>query len=418
MISVVMPYWNRRLALARSVAVMARHYAGLDMELVIVDDGSAEPPVLDNCPWPVKIVHLPAKDGPLNPCVPINRGVAASAGDVIVLTNPEIVHPKPILGDMLAELHRLGPDGYVLAAAWCPDEASWHCHSSIAGDRASGERQPAGSGFHFCAMLTRDLWERAGGFDEEYRDGAGYDDPDWVNRVARAGAVFRIRDDLVVLHPKMGARTEWLPGQFRRNRDLYFRKWPLPLTVALVNAGDYLGRGAEYVGRLVEGIEANMTVPHRFKIIGGEPSWWAKLDLFRPDAFPARERVLYFDLDTVITGPLDDLAAYAGPFACLRDFYRPWGLGSGVMAWEHGTCDDLWTEWIAKGSPKLKGGDQVWVEVMRPDAVRLQDQFPGQFASWKRDCVTGIPAGTRVVCFHGVPRPHQVNWAGQIRSAS
>ena len=417
MISVIMPYWNRRLALARSVATMARHYPDLDMEIVVVNDGSAETPVLDNCPWPVKIVHLPRKDIPLNPCVPINRGVEASSGDIIVLTNPEVVHVKPILAEMRAAMD--GPDSYVLAAAWCPDEGKWHCHSSIAGDRPSGERQPEGSGFHFCAMLTRDLWNRAGGFDEAYRDGAGYDDPDWVNRVARAGARFTIRDDLVVIHPKMGAKTDWLPGQFARNRTLYFRRWPLPLTVAMVNAGDYLGRGAEYVSRLVEGVESHLTIPHRFRIFEStEASWWAKLEMFRPDAFPAGERVLYLDLDSIVTGSLDDIATYAGPFACLRDFYRPWGLGSGVMLWEHGTCNDLWSEWDAKGRPKLKGGDQAWVEVMRPDAVRLQDQFPGQFASWKRDCVTGIPAGTRVVCFHGKPRPHEVGWAKQKEAAA
>lgn len=417
MISVVMPFWNRPLALGRALAAMASHYAGLDLEIVVVDDGSSEPPAVGPMPFPVKIVTLPRKAGPLNPCAPINRGVSAAAGDIIVLTNPEIVHPKPILAAMRDALD--GPDAYVLAAAWCPDEAKWHCHSSISGDRPSGERQPAGSGFHFCAMLTRELWNRAGGFDEAYRDGAGYDDPDWVNRLARVGARFTIRDDLIVLHPKLGARTAWQPEQFARNRLIYFQKWPLPLTVAMVNAGNYLGRGTEYVGRLVEGIDAHMKVRHRFRIFeGGDPSWWAKLEMFRPDTFPAKERVLYFDLDTVVNGPLDDLARYTGGFACLRDFYRPWGLGSGVMAWEHGTCDDLWTEWDRQGRPKLKGGDQSWMEVMRPDAVRLQDQFPGQFASWKRDCVTGIPAGTRVVCFHGVPRPHQVNWAGQIRSAS
>lgn len=411
MISIVMPFWNRRLALARSVSAMARHYADLDLELIIVNDGS-DAPVLDNCPWPVKVIHLPKKDGPLNPCVPINRGAEASSGDIIVLTNPEIIHVKPILGEMLKAMD--GPDSYILAAAWCPDENKWHCHTSISGDRPSGERQPEGSGFHFCAMLTRDLWNRAGGFDEAYRDGAGYDDPDWVNRVARAGARFTIRDDLIVLHPKLGARTDWTSEQFRRNRDLYFRKWPLPLTVACVNAGDYLGRGAEYVSRLVEGVSANLTVPHRFKIFeGDEHSWWAKLQMFRPHAFAKGERVLYFDLDTVITGPLDDIATYAGPFACLRDFYRPWGLGSGVMLWQHGTCNDLWSEWVAKGEPKLRGGDQSWVEVMRPDAIRLQDRFPGQIASWKKDCAAGIPAGARIVCFHGTPRPHEVGWAKQ-----
>lgn len=226
MISICLPYWNRQTALHKALVTYARHYRDMAMEVVIADDGSIEPPrIPDALPWLVRVVHLPSKDVALNPCVPMNAAVAASRGDVIVLSNPEIVHEQPVLAQMAAELDRLGPLGYVLAAAWCPEEGVWHCHSSIAGDRPSGERQPAGSGFHFCAMLSRNLWNAAGGFDEEYRNGAGYDDPDWINRVARAGAVFRIRDDLVVTHPRTGARSHWPAGAFERNRRLFMSKW-------------------------------------------------------------------------------------------------------------------------------------------------------------------------------------------------
>lgn len=409
MISIIMPYWDRPLALTRALAALSEHYSGLDFEVVIADDGNAISPPLDGVyDYPVRIVHLPRKDEPRNPCVPINAAVAAATGNIIVLTNPEIIHTQPILRQMRAQLYDLGPKGYVLASAWCPEEQAWHCHSSISGDRAAGERQPEGSGFHFCAMLHRDLFNEAGGFDEEYRDGAGYDDPDWINRVARVGAVFKIRDDLTVLHPKTGARTAWPAGSFRRNRALYFSKWPVPLVVACVNAGNYLGRGAEYVAHLKDGVSRHLAMKHRFVAIDhGEPSWWAKLDLFSPFSFEAGERVLYLDLDTVVTGDLLDLATMPGDFACLRDFYRSWGLGSGVMLWTHGTADDVRREWIDLGSPRLSGGDQMWIETRRPDAVRLQDRLPGQLVSYKRDCMTGVPKNARAVCFHGLPRPHE-----------
>lgn len=226
MISICLPYWNRPAALADALRAYRRCYARLAMEIVIADDGSAAPPDMSGeWPWLVRVVHLPAKEIALNPCVPMNEAVAASRGDIIVLSNAEIVHDREVLPEMAAELRRLGPKGYVLAAAWCPEEQAWHCHSSIAGDRPSGERQPPGSGFHFCAMLRRSLWDAAGGFDEDYRDGAGYDDPDWVNRLARAGAAFRIRDDLVVTHPRTAARSKWPAGAFERNRALFFSKW-------------------------------------------------------------------------------------------------------------------------------------------------------------------------------------------------
>lgn len=52
-------------------------------------------------------------------------------------------------------------------------------------------------------------------------------------------------------------------------------------------------------------------------------------------------RVLYLDLDTVITGSLDDLAGYSGPFAALSvedmaNERRPDGLNSSVMCWDAG----------------------------------------------------------------------------------
>lgn len=409
MISLILPYWDRPLALARALAALAERYD--DLEVVIVDDGNATPPPLDgDYPFAVRVVHLTLKDGPLNPCVPINAGVAAATGDIIVLSNPEIIHTRPVLQEMAAELERLGPKGYVLAAAWCPEAGEWHCHSSIAGDRPDGVRQPAGSGFHFCAMLHRDLFREAGGFDEEYRDGAGYDDPDWVNRLHRAGAVFKIRDDLVVLHPKQGATTRWPPGAFTRNRKRFFAKWPLRITVACVNAGNYLGRGSEYVERLRDGVAEHLSLPHRFEVFEPhEPSWWAKLALFEPGSFPLGERVLYLDLDTVVSGDLLDIAVTPGAFCCLRDFYRPWGLGSGVMLWTAGTCDDIAEEWHALDRPRLSGGDQMWIETRRPDAVRMQDRLPGQIVSYKRDCAAGIPPGARLVCFHGQPRPHETH---------
>jgi uncharacterized Rossmann fold enzyme len=42
----------------------------------------------------------------------------------------------------------------------------------------------------------------------------------------------------------------------------------------------------------------------------------------------------------------------------------------------------------------------------KPDI--LQDLYPGFFASYKTHCNPYPPSGTSVVCFHGLPRPHEV----------
>lgn len=52
-------------------------------------------------------------------------------------------------------------------------------------------------------------------------------------------------------------------------------------------------------------------------------------------------RILYIDLDTVIAGPLDDIAAFTGHFAALSatgmaNERRPDGINSSVMSWDAG----------------------------------------------------------------------------------
>jgi GT2 family glycosyltransferase len=196
------------------------------MELVVVDDGTPVPYRAPAMPFPVQVVRLPVKDRPMNPSVPLNRGVEASRGDVIALSGPDIMHTSPVLEQMRDEL---GDDErkYVLAATWYPERKTWHCHSthrrSDAGD--VGSMLPPGSDYHFMSMMHRSLWDACGGFDEDYRDGCGYDDPDFVLRLNRAGAKFVIRDDLVVEHVRSGARAQWPQAGYARNRELFMRKW-------------------------------------------------------------------------------------------------------------------------------------------------------------------------------------------------
>lgn len=149
------------------------------------------------------------------------------------------------------------------------------------------------------------------------------------------------------------------------------------------------------------------------------PGWWSKLALHKDWLFPHGDRVIFFDLDTVITGRLDELAAYDGQFATLKDFYRPDGLQSAVMAWKAGETSDIWRSYEAAGCPQDDpGGDQAWIECGHlENAVRLQDQFPGLFVSYKADNLQNHPpAKASVVVFHGKPRPHEVltGWVPQV----
>jgi hypothetical protein len=195
------------------------------------------------------------------------------------------------------------------------------------------------------------------------------------------------------------------------------------LNVVCVQTGNYLGRGAEYVRRLQDGVFENLTLPYRFvclsdvDIPGVEciparfPGWWEKVRLFEPGLFYGR--VLFLDLDTFLVGNINHIAGYSGHFATLHDFWNPKGLGPAVMLFDPEWAAHIYQEWKAEGYPmRDPRGDQGWIENrnqgrMRKDVDILQELHPGEFVSYKTHCTKGIPEGARVVCFHGKPRPHE-----------
>lgn len=140
----------------------------------------------------------------------------------------------------------------------------------------------------------------------------------------------------------------------------------------------------------------------------GLTGWWNKLALFKEGLFSDGDRILFLDLDTVITSGLDAIIKYDGEFAILRDFYRPDGLQSSVMAWGANTHTHLWEWWVKAGKPILQGGDQEWIEESVYQVDKWQDLFPQCFVSYKVHARREIPENAKMVIFHGEPRPHEV----------
>jgi hypothetical protein len=200
-------------------------YRDMDLEFSVADDGSPEAAVA-----PVEaravITHLPKKTKPLNPCVAINRAVAASHGNIIVLTNPEIEHRVPALRAVVQAL--VGPNDYVTAACYEEKRKFWLAGPAVNYSTHGRLPVPPGAHFHFLAAFSRSLWDRAGGFDEDFRNGTACDDNDWLWRAYRAGAVFKSIADTVWHHP---SQLHWgMPF----NGSLFEKKWPAAYRAELV----------------------------------------------------------------------------------------------------------------------------------------------------------------------------------------
>lgn len=212
-----MPYFNRQQEWDRSKASYAKQYPHLDLEFSLCDDGST-PPLHDRT---AIVSYLPQKSGALNPCVPINRAVRQSTADIIVLTNPETEHREPVLDQMLAAL--TGPNDYVTAGCRDTTHGEWYAGE---GRSMKGCLAPPQGYYHFCAMFHRPLFERAVGFDEEYRDGHAYDDNDWLFRLWALGDVnFKSVPGVVWHHRRLMQRSLWRGPQLLRNEALLRRKW-------------------------------------------------------------------------------------------------------------------------------------------------------------------------------------------------
>lgn len=136
--------------------------------------------------------------------------------------------------------------------------------------------------------------------------------------------------------------------------------------------------------------------------------WWTKMELFAAAQDDLGD-ILYFDLDTMIVGALDDVVAVED-LTLLADFYKPRLLQSGMMMLPAAYRPAAWAAWLE--GPRVimaayRGDGEflhaVWIGV----AATWQSVLPAQVCSYKVHCrrSDSVPVGARVVCFHGQPRP-------------
>lgn len=206
----------------------------------------------------------------------------------------------------------------------------------------------------------------------------------------------------------------------------------LPVIVCLKAGPKY---GPEYVNRLWAGVATFLQLPYRFVCLtenrvglreeietlplelGGLIGWWHKIALFKPPGGLENSRLVFLDLDTVIVGNINFLFDYQGPFAILRDFYRPNGYGSAVMSIAPGYGRGIWERFVEH--PKLwmaeYPGDQDWIRKCVEDADLWQELYPGKIVSYKVHCEKGVSNDARIVCFHGEPKPADLRSENPIR---
>ena len=245
---------------------------------------------------------------------------------------------------------------------------------------------------------------------------------------------------------------------------------PTPVNVVCIKWGTKYP--AYYVNRLFRGVSKHLNRPFRFLCFTEHPEGlidgievhplpvepfeaemveamnaegrkgaWRKVSLFRPGLAGMSGPVLGFDIDVVVTGPLDDLVEVAPTKVSMRREWRyerrgkEGGHGS-VFQFDPALHPWLYEEFAADPAGRVarhKGSEQYYTSMtaLRHGALAY---WPGEWiSSFKRDAMRPFPLNhfqepllpetCRVMCFHGTPKMEEAvegwrNWRRGTRPAS
>lgn len=164
---------------------------------------------------------------------------------------------------------------------------------------------------------------------------------------------------------------------------------------------------------------------------GHKKGWWYKMQMFDSKHFQGR--ILYLDLDTVITKNIDFMWDTSDRyFWTIKDFKYLWrptwqGLNSSVMLWDTVKFDWIWQDFLSKNinaTIKLHHGDQDYLNsIITQKDLRFFDT--AQMKSWRWQCKDGgynmikraynqpdtgttVDPSTVIMVFHGTPKPHEI----------
>lgn len=235
--SIIMAYNDRPQQLENTLNSISHWYSDIlnDIELVIIDDSSKEflraEGVLADYPGPVKHKYVDRTDQQYrNPGPLYNQAVEMASSDFLFLTNPENMHCGPVIKAGLLEYQegnyyvfgcrtlRMVPTSWRRVIEqpdaftnW-KEARGWYQHSSIYNRL-----------LHFASFCDKATYYRVGGFDEEYDNGVGFEDNDFVEKLIEFAVPITVIDEPFVAH-QPHSRPEISHG-YARNAKMFKEKW-------------------------------------------------------------------------------------------------------------------------------------------------------------------------------------------------
>lgn len=232
--SVVIPAFNRAALTRRCVDTLLAEPPAISHEILVVDDASTDgtPRMLAGYGQAVRPVYRDVNDGFAAAC---NDGAARASGRYLVFLNNDT---RPTSGwlDALVRHAEAHPAAAVVGAKLLfPNDTVQHAGVTICQDLfprhlyagfpaahpAVNRSRPLQAVAAACALVRRDPFEAARGFDTAFRN--GFEDVDLCLRLRERGAEVRYCHESVLYH--LESLSEGRFARDRENAKLYRKRW-------------------------------------------------------------------------------------------------------------------------------------------------------------------------------------------------
>jgi hypothetical protein len=212
-ISIVMSYFDRKIQLNRTLSSISKSlYDKSKLEIIIVNDASDDiDTIVNNYPeLNIILFNVGTNDKTWeNSCIPFNIGFSLVNYDKVIIQNPETYHVDDILTYVdknLTDKNYLTFGCYSLSyTEFITNDynniniinkkfenacsSGWYNHSKYAPNY-----------LHFCSSISYNNLNLLKGFDEDYKNGIGFDDNEFLHRIKLLGLKLEIVDNPMVYH--------------------------------------------------------------------------------------------------------------------------------------------------------------------------------------------------------------------------
>src|SRR5215213_4275323 len=234
--SIVIPVHNKATITRQCLdALLAEPEDGVDRQLVVVDDGSTDTTqaLLTRYSDRVLVIRNETARGFAGAC---NAGVAAAAGEFVVLLNNDTIPTPGWLSALVKYAHQHPAAAVVGAKLLFPNDTVQHAgvaigldsrpHHIYAGFPAAHPATSVSRRFQVvtaaCALFRRGPWQDLGGLDMAYQN--GWEDVDYCLRAGEAGHEVHYCADSVVYHLESATRNTMSDAE-RANQELFATRW-------------------------------------------------------------------------------------------------------------------------------------------------------------------------------------------------